>query len=286
MTLNVQQLQKRSFKVLLASLALFLAASVQAMTWSDTFIGYRYGTDFTEPGVPDKVKKNILQLGHVSGYSLGQHFFNLDVLRSDHNDPKKDSHSGATEGYLVYRHQLFLGKVFERSLAFGPVKEVALTTGIELNYKNTEFANRKRMLEVGPTLKFDVPGYLDVSLLYAYEWNHCGVSSCATENIDFDPHYLLHAVWGIPFQLGGVPLKFQGFAMYKTDKGKDYFKADTSEETQIRTSLMVDVGQLTFGSKNTLMIGPGYEYWRHKYGSHGKPGTHTSAPTLHVEWHF
>lgn len=267
--------------------ALSLASNhVHAKEWSDTFVGFRYGTDFTEPSVHGKIQKEIYQLGHTSGNEYGSNFFNLDVLKSDSHDPKKDSDSGATEGYLVYRHQLFLSKVFDRSLAFGPVKEVALSSGVELNYKNTEFATRKRMLVAGPTLKFDVPGYLDLSLLYAVEWNHCGLNACQTENIQFDPYYVIHMVWAFPFQVNSVPLKFQGFASYKTAKGKDYFKQDTAEESLVRASLMVDVGQLTFGAKNKLLIGPGYEYWKHKYGAIHKPGTDTYAPTVHFEWHF
>ncbi|WP_343078208.1 hypothetical protein [Pseudomonas sp.] len=263
-----------------------ISSPAQAKDWSDTLIGFRYGTDFTEPSIRGKVQKEIYQLGHASGNETGSNFFNLDVLKSDSNDPKKDSDSGATEAYLVYRHQLFLSQVFERSMAFGPVKEVALSGGVELNYKNTEFATRKRMLVAGPTLKFDVPGYLDISLLYAMEWNHCGLNACQAENIQFDPYYVLHMVWGIPFQVAGVPLKFQGFASYKTEKGKDYFKQDTAEESLVRASLMVDVGQLAWGRKNTLLVGPGYEYWKHKYGAINKPGTDTHAPTFHLEWHF
>ncbi|NMY02177.1 hypothetical protein HBO12_04390 [Pseudomonas sp. WS 5059] len=284
----VQQLQKTYCKALLMTAgAMSLASSpVQAEALRDTFIGFRYGSDFTEPGIRGKVQKEIYQLGHASGNQAGSNFFNLDVLKSDSNDPKKDSDSGATEAYLVYRHQLFLSQVFERSMAFGPVKEVALSSGVELNYKNTGFATRKRMLVAGPTLKFDVPGYLDISLLYAMEWNHCGLSACHTENIQFDPYYVLHMVWGIPFQVGSVPLKFQGFASYKTAKGKDYFKQDTAEESLVRASLMVDVGQLAFARKNTMLIGPGYEYWKHKYGAIHKPGTETYAPTVHLEWHF
>ena len=284
----VQQLQKTYCKALLitAGAMSLISSPVQARDWSDTFIGFRYGTDFTEPSIRGKVQKEIYQLGHASGNETGSNFFNLDVLKSDSNDPKKDSDSGATEAYLVYRHQLFLSQVFERSMAFGPVKEVALSGGVELNYKNTEFATRKRMLVAGPTLKFDVPGYLDISLLYAMEWNHCGLNACQAENIQFDPYYVLHMVWGIPFQVAGVPLKFQGFASYKTEKGKDYFKQDTAEESLVRASLMVDVGQLAWGRKNTLLVGPGYEYWKHKYGAINKPGTDTHAPTFHLEWHF
>lgn len=284
--MKTEQLQKSFSKVLAAGTLALATAGAHAMDWSDTFVGFRYGEHFTEPGVSKKVQKEIYQLSHASGYSLGQHFFNLDIVKSDSNDPKKDSDSGALEGYLVYRHQLYLSKVFDRSFAFGPVKEVALSGGVEMNYKNTDFSTRKRQLLVGPTLKFDVPGYLDLSLFYSMEWNHCGLTVCQTENIEYDPYYVVHLAWGLPFQVGEVPFKFHGFASYKTEKGKDYFRKDTGEESLIRTALMVDVGKLTFGEKNKLWVGPGYEYWRHKYGAIKKPGVNTYAPTLHVEWHF
>lgn len=51
-----------------------LPAVAQAATWSDTFIGYRYGTDFREPNNTEKVRKHVLQLTHASGHSIGQHF--------------------------------------------------------------------------------------------------------------------------------------------------------------------------------------------------------------------
>ena len=86
-----------------------ISVGAQAATWSDTFVGYRYGTQFTEPNNPEHVDKHILQFTHVSGYSLGQNFFNLDVLQSSSEDPANNSDSGATEAYLAYRHQLHAG---------------------------------------------------------------------------------------------------------------------------------------------------------------------------------
>lgn len=284
--MNAKQLQERICKVLTALTLSSTAVAANAAQWSDTFVGFRYGEHYSEPPVDKKIQKEIYQLGHTSGNEWGMNFFNLDVLKSDSNDPKKDSDSGAVEAYLVYRHQLFLSKVFDRSLRYGPIKDIALTGGVELNYKNNDFSTRKRQLLVGPTLKFDVPGYLDLSLLYSMEWNHCGLPACKTENIEFDPYYVVHLAWGYPFQFGEVPLKFHGFASYKTAKGKDYFDDDTGEESLIRGALMVDVGKLLFGTKNTFWAGPGYEWWHHKYGAMHKPGVNSHAPTIHMEWHF
>lgn len=263
----------------------------QAATWSDTFIGYRYGTEFTEPNNPKDIRKHVLQFTHASGYSVGQNFVNLDILQSDSNDPSDGSSgNGATEAYLTYRHQVHLGKLFDKSMAFGPIKEVALTAGFDLNTKNTTFSPRKRLLVIGPTLKFDVPGFLDVGLLIGREWNHCGLPACGLpanhNDITFDTQLILATAWGLPFQAGSMPMKFQGFMNYNSAKGKDYFNVGTKPEILMRTSLMVDVGQMAWGAKNSLWMGVGYEYWRNKFGNHDKPGVNTNAPTFQMEWHF
>lgn len=275
--------------------ALLLAAPVtQATTWSDTFVGYRYGADFREPNNSSDVRKNSLQLAHANGYALGQNFLSLTVLQSDGKDPANGSTDGATEYYGLYRHQLYLGKLFDRSLAFGPVKEVALTTGFDLNTKDTRLAPRKRLLVAGPTLKFDVPGFLDVSLLAAKEWNHCGLGApaCPQGDVAFDTQWMLHAAWSIPGRLGSVPLKFQGTFTYNSKKGKDYANLDSAPETVARPALMVDVGQLLGNRKDGLLMGVGYEYWHNKFGTRNdargnkRQGIETTAPTLQLEWHF
>ena len=280
------RLDTRIKTLAVAGALLAVPAVSQAATWSDTFIGYRYGTDFREPNNTKDVEKHILQFTHASGYSIGQNFVNLDIFQSDKADPtERGGSNGATEFYLTYRHQVHLGKAFDKSLAFGPVKEVAITAGVDLNTKNSPVQPRKRLLVVGPTLKFDVPGFLDVSLLFGKEWNHNNFGSVDKE-IAFDPQWIISAAWGIPFNAGPVPLKFQGFANYLSEKGDDYNGKKTKAETLMRASLMVDVGQMAWGKKNTLLMGVGYEYWRNKFGNHGIKGVDVDAPTFQVEWHF
>ncbi len=285
-------MHKKTAVSLAATLAC-LAGQAQAAEWSDTFIGYRYGEEFREPNNTRDVTKSVLQLGHVSGYALGQNFFNLDVLQSDRNDPAQGGGTGATEFYLTYRHQLQLGKALSKDFSFGPVKDVALTAGFDLNTKDTAVAPRKRFLAIGPTLKFNVPGFLDVSLLAAQESNHNGFGT-VSKNVNFDTQLMFNVAWGIPFQAGPLPLKFQGFLNYLTEKGKDYNGVNTAPETLMRTSLMLDAGQLAFNRKNLLWVGVGYEYWNNKFGYHDrsatnsapKDGIRTTTPTLQAELHF
>jgi len=279
--------KRRSLPALALACALVATSGAsQAVTWSDTFVGYRHGSEFHEPNNPRDVEKHIVQFSHASGYTMGQNFLNLDIFRSDEADPAvRGGDKGATEFYLVYRHQLHLGKALGKRFAFGPVKELALTAGFDLNTKDSPVQPRKRVLVAGPTLKFDVPGFLDVSLLFGREWNQNKLGS-PKQRIAFDPQWILNAAWGIPFTVGPVPLKFQGFANHLSKRGEDYNGRKTKAETLMRAALMVDVGQMVSGRKNTFLMGVGYEYWRNKFGNHGIPGVEVDAPTFQAEWHF
>ena len=105
------------------ALALFAACSAQAADWTDTSLSYRYGTKFAEPYNSNDITKNIVNLSSVSGYKYGKNFFSVDLLMSSELDPSAaGSNSGAHEAYVVYRHTLDFGKIFNKSYAFGPVR--------------------------------------------------------------------------------------------------------------------------------------------------------------------
>lgn len=279
-----------AYQVSAILLSLTFCYSTNANAWSDTLIGFRYGSGFTEPNNTRDIHRNVLQFTHVSGDSTGQHFVNIDVLDSDRNDRDRGGHDGATEVYAIYRYQWYLGRPFGIDFGDGPLKEIALTLGAEANTKNTRFEPRKRLLTIGPTFKFDVPGFWDVSLFYGYETNHCGLPACDlagnSDAINFDPYWIVNSAWKINFGTETVPLKFQGFINYATPKGRDYFARRTAPETLSRSSVMLDVGKILWDTKNQFWLGVGYEYWRNKFGNHGVPGDFTQTPTFQAEWHF
>ncbi|MFX8016141.1 outer envelope protein, partial [Acinetobacter baumannii] len=84
-----------------------------AVEWSDTSIGYRYGTQFAEPFVGTGIHKNVFNFTHADGYKYGTNYLNVDLLQSDSKD------SNAQEAYVVYRHTLDIGKVFDKNLGAG-----------------------------------------------------------------------------------------------------------------------------------------------------------------------
>jgi nucleoside-specific outer membrane channel protein Tsx len=257
-----------------------LSAGMQqanAVEWSDNAIGYRYGTKFAEPYNSNDISKNIFNFTHVSGYKYGTNYLNLDLLQSDSKD------SNAQEAYVVYRHTLDLGKVSNKNLGFGPVRGVGITAGFDWNTKNDPgYSSRKRMLVAGPTLMFDVPGFLNVSLLALRESNQpVGVPSRYT----YKTHAMLNAAWGIPIASTG--LSFEGYANFIAAKGSNEFGGPTSAETNIDAMVMVDLGTPLGMGKNTFRVGLEYQYWRNKFGNPSNvPGSLAKTPMVRAEYHF
>lgn len=269
-----------------ALLSAGLSSSVLATDFSDTTLAYRYGDGFTEPAKAHDIAKNILTLTHLDNGRTGIHFLSLEGRYSDHYDPAKNSSDGAVEYLFNYRYQLPAGRILDKPLAFGPVRDVALMAGIDLTTKDTLFAPRKRAWMFGPMLKFDVPGFLDIGLLYYKERNHKGIPFTPRPDTEFDGTWMLNAMWGIPFQLGATSAVFQGLFNRLGEKGKDFNYQPTAGETLLRTSVMFDVGQPFDQAKKIFMAGIGYEWWENKYGTPPGIGTHTKTPTLNFEAHF
>lgn len=254
-----------------------LSGQSMAVEWSDNAIGYRYGTKFAEPYVSSDIRKHIINFTHASGSKIGSNYVNVDVLKSDRRD------DNATELYLVYRYTLDLGKVSSRDLRFGPVRGMGFTAGVDLNTKNDPgYGSKKRMLVAGPTLMFDVPGFLNVSLLALWESNRpVGVGS----RYYYDVHPMLAAVWNIP--VSGEKWSFEGYINYIAAKGLNEFGGPTSAETNIDMQLMYDVSSAANLKPKTLKVGVEYQYWRNKFGNPSNvPGSTARTPMIRAEYHF
>jgi hypothetical protein len=279
-----------------AALLAAAAAASHAADWSDTSIGYRTGAKFAEPFNVNDIHKDIISLTHVSGYKYGGNFFNVDFLKSDEKDPAgAGSTNGAHEIYIVYRHTLDIEKTFGMPMKFGPVRGAGLTVGFDLNTKtDAGYNSKKRMLVVGPTLFVDVPGFLNVGLYLLKESNapFNTFSGTSTPRYSYKTHPMLNLAWGIPLP-GGLPLSFAGYMNWIASKGTNEFGGGTAPETNIDLQLMLDVGVLAGGPKNTFKVGLGYQYWRNKFGNRttaagagAGPGATAKTPMLRAEYHF
>ena len=285
---------KSSRTTLAAALLACTAAASHAAIWSDTSIGARTGNKYAEPFGSNDIKKGIVNFNHVSGFSLGSNFFNIDYLVSSSLDPAgAGSTNGATEFYAVYRNTLDLEKLAGSPFKFGGVRGFGLTWGFDANAKtDAGYNSKKRMFVLGPTVFVDVPGFLNVSLLLLKESNapYNTFSKASTPRYTYKTHPMLTAAWGIP--LGGG-FAFEGFANLIASKGKNEFGGDTAVETNIDAQVMYDVGAL-MGAKGSFKVGFEYQYWKNKFGNQttskigpgAGPGATAKTPMLRAEYHF
>jgi nucleoside-specific outer membrane channel protein Tsx len=282
---------RRHFRAWARDLALVLvlgasAGNGLAEDFSDTSIGWRFGTKFGEPFEGNDIHKNVIDFQHGSSYRYGTNFFNVDLLLSDKRDPGQ-SGEGAQEAYVAYRNTVDAGKVFNKELAYGGiVRGLGATLGFDWNTKNDALhASKKRLLVAGPTVMVDVPGFLNISVLESWESN---APNGVAERYYYDSYPMLDIVWGIP--IGDSPFIWQGYFDYAASKGKDEYGGDTAPESHADTQIMLDVGRVLGGAKNTFKVGLEYEYWRNKYGTnHFGPagsGAFAKTPLIRAEYHF
>ena len=276
----------KKLSLLALGLAALAAAPVSAADWSDTYLGFRTGSNFQEPGYEKAIKKDIYSLSHVSGNSLGSNFFNVDMLKSDQNDPANGAGSnGAQEVYVAYRNNLSLSKLFSTKISNGVVRDVEWTTGFDYNAKNTTFAPSVFKIMTGPTVSFQVPGFFTLGVVYYNEKNHNAFANVSKPhqsiNPSFDATYQVQAAWGIDVKLGDVNSKVKGFGALTGAKGKDGGGVETKPETLVDIFWMFDISSVFGAKKGTWQIGPGYEYWNNKFGDPTYK-TQAAAPPFNV----
>ncbi len=244
--------------------------------FADTTISYRFETRAKEPGVSNPVQKNVVSLTHFDVTKWGTNFVNIDVLKSNNADVANNSSAGAVEAYGLYRGTVsgnyLAGK---KAFAFGPVKDVSLAFGGDINNKNTQFNPQKRLVVGGVQVDFDVPGVLNVALLAGKEWNHCGIdAACVGAGKTTDPSFNTNAHIEVnymqPLAFTGMPLKFSGFTNFVTPKGKDGSNTQTKLEILSDNRLTLDFGKVVGYQANKVDTFVGYRYWMNKFGNPSK----------------
>ena len=274
---------------LVAALAA-VGSVAHAADWSDTALSERYGTSFQEPDNTGKVAKHIINLTHVSGYSYGTNFFSLDMLNSDASDPAEGNKGvGAQEAYAVYRNTVDFSKFTASPLKFGVVKSLGATAGFDWNTKNNSYGSRKQMAVVGPTVMFDVPGFVNLSVLELYESQYSNFNS-STSRFNYKPHAALDLAFGIPFSIGPAKFSFEGYWDYISTKGQlEPGGAASGKETHFDGRIMYDVSPWLTAKAKTFQLGFEYEFWKNKFGdtvASDGIGTRASTPMVRGEYHF
>lgn len=279
-------------RFLIAAAMLLAAGQAHAFIFSDNSVALTYGPTYKEPGLPQNttnhgtdISKFTVTLQHFDVWQYGTNFINIDALFSNGHDPASPGVTGdpgAVEVYAIYRGNLSGNAITGTNMfTFGPVKDIRAELGFDFNTKNTAFAPEKKLIVAGPNISFDVPGFLNVGLHVAHEWNNNGIVSKA---VSFSPTFELEIVWMQPLAFTGLPLKFDGFFNVVAPKGKDGFGNQTATEILTQPRLVLDAGKLIMNKPNFLDFYVGFQYWYNKFGNdHNLPGNSGSvAETVFV----
>ena len=244
-------------------------APAHAFDWNVNEVAYWYGSTFREPGISKDgsardIPKNVVSLSHADGYALGTNFIDVDILKSSSADPASGSSDGAVEVYVVDRQDFSLTALTGSDrFRFGPIRDVMIEAGADINTKNTAFESDKRMPVAGLAAQFDVPaGYWKAAVLWDKEWNHNGITD---RDVTFNSTLRLETAWDVPFALAGQRFTFEGYGIYNGPKGIDGFGDKMRSEVLIHSQVMLDVGSW-FDHPGLLKVGGGFQYWLNKFG--------------------
>jgi len=240
------------------------AAAAQGFSSWD--IQLLYGSNFREPGIDQDVAKWTATLENSSAWSWGSSFFFIDYVRSDSAD------QNATEFYGEWYPSASIGKMSKQDLSLGPLRDVLVTMGINAGSKNTGASPLVYL--PGFTFALDIPGFQFFSIgTYAYidrgrfdgQDNGCNATT-----------YQITPSWSLPFEIGSVRLRFDGFIDFIGSHGQ------CVSQVLAQPTLKIDLG--SFGGKpDRLYGGVEWAYWRNKFGI---SGLNQTAPQAVLMWVF
>ena len=241
----------RSLRRWTVATALLLAAP--SLTVAQTEFHYQYGR-LANPFSGERHYTSILTVQQASSWSLGDSFVFVDFIEDGGADGFNDK-----EFYGEWYPTLSFGKLADRTVGGGPVRDVALIGGINFDGD----ANVLKWLP-GARLSWDVPGFVFfntdfTAFIDASSGVERGGAPRTTDSFMFD------VSWGAAFDLGSQSFWFTGHA--------EYIGAATNELggavkgwILAQPQLGWDVGKAMTGSPNQLFLGVEYQYWRNKLG--------------------
>ncbi|QOZ31675.1 hypothetical protein [Bradyrhizobium sp. CCBAU 53421] len=217
---------------------------------NDNRLTYSYQFTATDPGAfstrPDgtingTTAKQVYSFTHFDIWAYGTNFFNVDMLKSGHNDPAspcspagvlpfgpQGTCAGQTEFYAIERSTLGWNELFNTT-AFkaGPLRNISFEAGVDLGAGNSYYAPTTNNVVAGLQFAFDLPykGYFNVAPLAVFglashkSFLQCGLFSPGTPGVTCiaDGNRVFPATWRIEtnyyMDLGFLPESVRYFAI-------------------------------------------------------------------------
>jgi hypothetical protein len=263
-------------------------------TFADDTLMYVFGPAYrnpftTTPSQPDgaDISRNTLEFKHVDAWRYGHNLVEIIIKKASDVEPAAGGGEGAMGLYAILRSGVGINRLAGAPVvAIGPLRDIAIQAGLNLETKNSDYAPQERTLYLGPSFQFRVGGgFVNVALQLRKEWNHNGHLGVSES---YDVGFNVEPVWHLPFRLGRTQLALDGFAAYNTAKGKDAAGRDTRAELIARPLLKIDLGTLAGRKARVLELGVGLEYWHNMFGKDADrvPGAEQLTPVFSLVVHL
>jgi len=244
---------------------------------NDNRLTFSYIPNATDPGAftvrPDgtvngNTAKKVIAFTHFDAWAYGTNFFQIEALKSDHNDPASPCSNagvllsgapancaGATDFYALARSTFGFNQMFNTTaFTWGPLRNVSLEVGGDYETTNSLFAPSKQAVVAGLQFAFDLPykGYFNVAPMLSKQWNHnafkqCGlfgpgipgVTCLSDGNTDKQLSWALETNWYM--DLGFLPESMQFFAI----SGRAAWYGPTGDSSAPLPTAATAVGRLS-----------------------------------------
>lgn len=271
--MNFTDTRRTSFMV---AIALNMASTASAADWSTFDMQFLYSTRFKEPYNERRITKRIITAEYTNGYALGSNYAYVDVAKSSNDEI--GALSGQREAPLDFfgewYHTLSASKVMGAPVQLGIIKDVGLLVGLVAGVKSSEYRPETRAYVLGVEAALPAPsGGFQTLSLSAYD-DH---SSSAFGKVDSKTTYRLAHCFGLPFKLGAVQGKVEGFWKLigpTSDGSKTQFLA--------QPQFLLDASPWIGAKPSTLFLGFEYQFYRNKYGS----DTKEIHPQFMAKWYL
>lgn len=281
--------------VLAAATASVAAGAAHAeIFFSDTYVSYRHLFQDKQPGYAGNITEDALNISYANGWTYGSNFASLDLENFGHQDPANSvvgpAQNDSFEFYGLFRTTLSGNKISKtKDFSFGPIADIGLEAGFDLDTQDDQFASYKKLVVFGPQFAIALPrGFWTISTVLSHEWNTNAFLPNGNAT-NFDVTGEIETAWLFPFSVGGVPLSFTGYGNIIGPKGKGA-TGDFYHHTEIlfHPKLLVDVGSLLGFKPQQIEAGVGFEYWHNKFGSTRPPlaGTQQDSVFVEIGYHF
>jgi len=241
------QLKTAPLAVALAGSLLTAPAMAEGLLhWHSNSLTYLYGKDYKI----DAPIQQTVTFEHVNGWKYGDTFLFLDSIHF--NGKGNDNGNDDSTFYGEFSPRLSFGKIFQRDLSFGPIKDVLVAMTYEFGEGDVE------TYMIGPGFDLDVPGFDYVSVnVYHRDTDGDRVG---------DGTWQVTPVWGYTLPVGNSDILIDGFIDWVVDNDSNSRGEEYHANLHINPQIKYDLGKAMNWGEKQLYVGIEYDYWSDKYG--------------------